>query len=291
MTSEFSVRFGELTVRYVGELDGLELGSHQRRFLESEKAADLTVHISRPTQLTPPAGTLLWESNEERVYCDAGCTLHYYSFVPPAARDYLRLRSDESVPDRLSVELLRELPFQTEKVLLSNLEMERVLHRRGQTVLHASWVMHKEMALLFSGNSGVGKSTQAELWHRFRGTRIINGDKVGIAFPAGCVTAVGMPFAGSSTYYEDASAPVRAIVMLEHAPFDAIRLLSKQEAVRLLARQMPCQRWCASDVTAVLDYAARIAAQVPVYLLRCTKEESAVALLERTLAEGEVNGT
>ena len=288
MPNEFSVRYGALTVRYVGE--ELGLSRHLEPFLEREKPADLTVYISRPTQVTPPEGTLFWQSEEERVYRDGSRTLHYFTFIPPVSKDYVRLCSDEAIPDRLSLELLQELPFRADKVLLSYLEMERVLHQRGQTVLHASWVMREGMALLFSGYSGVGKSTQAELWHRFRGARIINGDKVGIAFPNGRVTAVGMPFAGSSKYYEDASAPVRAIVMLEHAPTDTIRRLSTQEAVRLLARQMPCQRWCASDVAAVLDYAGQIAAEIPVYLLCCTKEESAVALLERTL-EGEADGT
>ena len=80
---------------------------------------------------------------------------------------------------------------------------------------------------------------------------------------------------------------MRAIVMLEQAPTDTIRRLSLKEAVRALASQMPCQKWLADDVAAVLEYAELAARRVPVYLLSCTKEESAVDLLDQTLKEEE----
>ena len=289
MTSEFSARFGSLTVRYISDDEPLVPGKHFQPFLTDADAA-LTVRISRPEALSTPQGMLLWETPKERVYRDGKNETHVYSVPPPAALDYISVfgNADEGA---LTAELLRQIEIPAQSILLSNLEMERLLHRHRMTVLHASWVMYNEAALLFSGDSGVGKSTQAELWHSVLGARIINGDKTGIAFPNGRATAVGMPFSGSSTYYENATAPIRAIVMLSQAPENTIRRLTAPEAMRLLARQMPCQRWCAEDVTAVLEYAEQIATQVPVYRFACTKTAEAVTLLEQMLSAEDHHGT
>lgn len=288
MANEFSAHFGTLTVRYISEQEPLAPGKHFLPFL-TDATPTLTVRIFRPERLSTPQGTLLWETPTERVYRDGKHETHVYSVPPPAALDYISVSGDAD-KGVLTTELLRQIELPAQSILLSNLEMERLLHRHGMTVLHASWVSYGTQALLFSGSSGVGKSTQAELWHQYRGARIINGDKTGIAFPNGQPTAVGMPFSGSSTYCENATAPIRAIVMLSQAPDDTIRRLSQREAARLLAGQMPCQRWCAEDVSAILEYAGRLAMQVPVYHLACTKKESAVALLAQTLAEEDDHG-
>ena len=291
MTTEFTARFGSLTVRYISEDEPLSPGKHFLPFLTDQQDAALTVRLRRPERLRQPRGTLLWGNAKERVYRDGTKEMHYYSITPPAAMDYICVCSDSASPATVSAELLREIPIHVQSILLSNLEMERLLHRQGQTVLHASWVMYGKKALLFSGDSGVGKTTQAELWNRVRGTRIINGDKTGIAFPKGRPTAIGMPFSGSSSYCENETAHICAIVMLSQAPENTIHRLSGAEAVRRLAGQMPCQRWCAEDVTAVFDYAQRIAEQVPVFDFACTKTEDAVDFLTHALAEGDKNGT
>lgn len=48
----------------------------------------------------------------------------------------------------------------------------------GMLVLHSAYIVTRGgEGILFSGPSGIGKSTQAALWERFAGARTVNGDR------------------------------------------------------------------------------------------------------------------
>ena len=67
--------------------------------------------------------------------------------------------------------------MKTDTMFVSLLALERQMIRRGGLVLHCSFLDAGGSALLFSGPSGIGKTTQAQLWVREKGARIINGDR------------------------------------------------------------------------------------------------------------------
>ncbi len=290
MNREISVRLGAITVGYSGELPDWNENSLARRFL-TDRAPDVTVQITAADRLELQDGTMLWETREQVVCGTESGTAHYYRNIWDEAPFFACLTRRSDAPAQLDLQIVPEkmLHKDADRMLLGLVEMERLFHERRQALFHASWVMREGKALLFSGACGVGKTTQAELWHTFRGARIVNGDKTGLSFQEGGLTAFGTPFSGSSRYCEDETAQVAAIVLLEQAPTDTIRRLSVKEAVRALASQMPCQKWLASDVSAVLEFAELAARRVPIYLLSCTKERSAVDLLDQTLKEEEAN--
>ena len=45
-------------------------------------------------------------------------------------------------------------------------------------LMHASAIFYNDKTVIFTAASGVGKTTQAELWQKYRNAAIINGDKV-----------------------------------------------------------------------------------------------------------------
>ena len=49
---------------------------------------------------------------------------------------------------------------------------------RQTLLMHASAVSWNGQGLVFTAPSGTGKTTQAELWARYKGAKILNGDKV-----------------------------------------------------------------------------------------------------------------
>ena len=86
-----------------------------------------------------------------------------------------------------------------------------VFAARGMLVLHSAYIVTSAgEAILFSGPSGVGKSTQAALWERCAGARVVNGDRALV--DVGKKTANGIFYAGTSGISENVTAPVRAIV-------------------------------------------------------------------------------
>ena len=99
----------------------------------------------------------------------------------------------------------------------SHIALEALLLQRDAMILHASFVSTRYGGLLFSGVSGIGKSTQADLWQRYEGAELLNGDRTVLRRMDGVWTAFGSPYAGSSNCFVNESRPVRAITLLRQA--------------------------------------------------------------------------
>lgn len=150
-------------------------------------------------------------------------------------------------------------------------------------LLHASGVCYKNKAVVFTAASGVGKTTQAELWQKYRGATILNGDKVFLTKESDKMIAWGSPWNGSSPYGENIGAEAAAIVILEQAEENAIRKLSGMELLEKIVQHVFIPNWDSRCESAVLDHLDAVLAGTDVYLLRCAPNEDAVALLENTI--------
>lgn len=59
----------------------------------------------------------------------------------------------------------------------SLLSLEKDLIKKKSTIFDCLYINYKNHAILFSGSSGMRKSTQADLWKNNRNVSIINGDR------------------------------------------------------------------------------------------------------------------
>ena len=150
-------------------------------------------------------------------------------------------------------------------------------------LLHASAVCHRGKAVLFTAASGVGKTTQAELWQKYRNAVILNGDKMFLTKDSGKITAWGSPWNGSSPYAENTGAEPAAIVVLEQGKENRIRKLSGMEVLQNLLPHIFFPNWDERCESAVPDLLNEILERTDVYLLRCLPDEDAVALTEKTI--------
>lgn len=168
--------------------------------------------------------------------------------------------------------------------LFYHIQLENLLLQRDRVILHAACVETALGGLLFSGPSGIGKSTQADLWCQFEGARLLNGDRPILGRRSGVWRAYGSPYAGSSKCYRNESTPVRALILLEQGPACTIRRASCAEAVRRLLEQITLNQWDPAFVSRVCTLLDALLAEIPVYVLRCTPDRRAVDLLRQTLA-------
>ena len=156
-----------------------------------------------------------------------------------------------------------------------------LLHQRG-LIFHASYIVSNGRAILFTAPSRTGKSTQAELWRKFRNAHVVNGDKAGVTL-RGQPMAHGVPFSGTSGICKNVSAPLAGIVILSQAKENTVRRLGPSQAVAALCPNVFVDQAIAEEWALALQLLLDVAASVPVYALACTPDARAVETLEQAL--------
>ena len=168
----------------------------------------------------------------------------------------------------------------------SLLALERRMVQKDALILHCAYIRHQGEAILFSAPSETGKSTQADLWEKYRGSRTVNGDKALLQCVNGRWTARGWPVCGSSAICENLSTPIRAVVMLSQGQEDELRRLSPREAFTQLYSQITVNTWNRDFAGKNMALIEGLIARVPVFHLRCTISENAVRCLEKEIYPG-----
>lgn len=167
--------------------------------------------------------------------------------------------------------------------ILSYLPVRQMLFDRDMLVLHASYVLHQGEAILFSGDSGVGKSTQAALWQDRLGSRIINGDRTLIYVEDGVAYASGWFQSGTSGICGRGVAPIRSIVFLEQWHGNEISSVIGLDAFKQMICQCSYETNDQKQVLKVTEIVAEVLNIVPVYHYRCKKESDAAEYLKAFL--------
>ncbi len=166
--------------------------------------------------------------------------------------------------------------------LWSTIAIGQLLLPMRVLLFHASYVNIGGRAVLFTAPSGTGKSTQAELWRKYRGAQVINGDKAGISLGQSPM-AHGVPFSGTSGICHNTSLPLEAVVVLSQAKENTIRQLRPGEAVAALSPNIFADHTIPEERQMVFHLMLDLVSEVPVYALACTPDEQAVKTLESVL--------
>ncbi|MDO4333194.1 MAG: hypothetical protein Q4C58_11020 [Eubacteriales bacterium] len=172
--------------------------------------------------------------------------------------------------------------------ILNLLGLEALLLEGRGLLLHAAFIRWKQKGVLFSAPSGTGKSTQAGLWTVYEGAEIINDDRAGLRLWDGKWQAWGVPYAGSSAVSRNETVPVEAIIVVRRGQVNSIRLLSAPEAVRFLYPELSIHHWDRDFTEKSMDILVGLAEDVPVYLMECLPDRSAVQMLRDTILQRSV---
>ena len=234
-------------------------------------------------ELKAPAGKLLMQEPAFFVYEEEDATVRYlgklqtswqqaYARIERRGRETVVYLKNEIYPNRI-----------TAKTVLNCIAAEHLSVQAGGVVFHSSYIDHRGDGILFTAPSGTGKSTLADLWEKFRGAEIVNGDRSVVRATEDGVFACGIPFAGSSSYCKNKTLPLKAIVYLKQAPVTTIRRLRGTEAFRRIWEGCSVNAWDKQDMALASETVLRVLETVPVFELACTPDESAVTALEGAL--------
>lgn len=180
--------------------------------------------------------------------------------------------------------------FQDSRSCFMHLSYENLLLRNGAIVLHSSFIDSKYGGILFCGPSGIGKSTQAELWSRYQNAEIINGDRTVMRKTSGIWRAYGSPYAGSSHYYRNQSSKIKAVFLLQKAEKNMVKKLGNPEAFRRLYSQISVNFWDPECVNRSMDFIENLIKEIPVYIFCCTPDQYAVDFLDKVLEKERTCG-
>lgn len=230
-----------------------------------------------------PTGTLEAEVQHTRVYHEADNYVRYIGSVSNGwGKAYIRAEYGQK-EHLVQVKVNEAVKYIGAKTVLNSFGVEHLVAGSGGFVFHCAYIEWNGTAVLFTAPSGTGKSTQAELWRKYRDAEIINGDRAAVCIKEGLLVAAGIPFSGSSSYCGNRTLPVAAIVYLSQAPETSIRKLRGAEAFSKLWEGVSVNTWNKTDMEHVLNVVQKAAEEIPVYHLACTPDKTAVIALEEAL--------
>lgn len=276
---------GNLNIQFSGWMPPAKENDWLPLFATSETKPDIELHIRKvediayPTQIIPE-----WEEPYLRsCRCSTEIHRYYRREKELSGYDYAHLSYAVSTPHIRFLEVCDRGFEIDEKQILACIGSEELFLGFGRTIFHSSCVDMGGQALLFSGVSGIGKSTQADLWEKFGGAKVKNGDRNLIFSKNDTEYACGLPYAGTSGICSNYELPIGAVVFLEQGKQNKIERLPVKKAMKLLLSQFPVPNWNAEAIGRAMDAALRIAMRVPIYHLSCLPDKTAVKLLQETL--------
>lgn len=171
----------------------------------------------------------------------------------------------------------------TLKGVFDGINYPSVLLNNGIALMHASFSVIGGQAVLFTGVSGAGKTTQSLLWQKYRNADMINGDRTALKISDGHVTAYGIPFCGSSKTAKNVSAPLTAVVFPVKAQVNKAVFTDKADIIRLLIGNFTYSAESAAESEKIWSFLDSLTGKTRFIKLYCTPDENAVKALESIL--------
>lgn len=252
-------------------------------FIAGDEKADFTVRVIQ-NAVPERTGICISEKPASALYFSDGTKKLYSSYCTAYDRKWHDYACFERKGDAgiLTVDGTDGL---WDNMIIKAIALPALMLEKGRAVLHSSYVLHKGKAVIFTGASGAGKSTQAALWNESFGAVTVNGDRTALGFENGVLTAYGFPLCGSSAVALNVTAPVKAVVSLGKSAENSISMVGAGEAFGILMNGMCYEPRDREESELASDFASKTAASVPVYRFLCRPDSSAAEFLERILYE------
>lgn len=140
-------------------------------------------------------------------------------------------------------------------------------------LFHGSAIEVDGESYIFTAKSGTGKSTHTRLWREYFGERavMINDDKPLIKLNDHGAVVFGTPWDGKHHLSVNASAPLKAVCVLERGKENSIERLNKSEAYPILLAQIYRPR-DPDNMVKTLALADRLCGAVTLHRLKCNMD-------------------
>lgn len=169
---------------------------------------------------------------------------------------------------------------------LSNI-LPLAMLKKDVLTFHGVLMEYNGQGIIFSANSGVGKTTHARLWKKHKNSFIINGDKSSCYKKDGIWTGFGTPWCGTSGEYMNREVPIKAIVLIERGSENQAERIAPFAGFKRLLEHALYPAWEENLASQALDLLSDFIENIPVYRLQCLPDKDSVDVLEREIFRNE----
>ncbi|MDU6198548.1 MAG: hypothetical protein E6611_07425 [Intestinibacter bartlettii] len=165
--------------------------------------------------------------------------------------------------------------------LFEVMNVVKIFAQFNTLILHSSFISYKDKGIIFTGPSGIGKSTQADLWAKYQNSNIINGDRTLLKKSGGKWFGYGFPYSGSSNHCLNESYEIKFIVVLEQGDKNEIKKLSGIEKLKYVYSQIAINKWDKELNITIINLVEKLLSDVEVIKLSCLPNEESVEELKK----------
>lgn len=216
----------------------------------------------------------------------------YAGGMAPRCKDYLYCSKKTDIEILASHYDYGRYTAEIQEDMIAYMESGRQFYsklvRFGGFYLHSSAVEVKGKAYLFSGTSGIGKSTHTGLWEQLLGDQVcrFNDDKPALRRLEDRWYAYGTPWCGKDGINVNKKVPLAGICFLKQGSENRIRRLEPWEAVPNLLSQTIHRFKDPARLDLMLIHLEKLVQEIPIYELVNRPELAAAQLSYETMRAG-----
>lgn len=272
----------------INGLTETEIPLNTQKFLTEGETADMHYHFHLVKELPPleKEWELIFERPDIQVYQQGELESRKLAIGTMDATYAIYQELNEKEIEVYFLEAMKQ-ELNIDTIFVSCLALERHFAPKGAYIIHSSFLHYKEQAILFSGVSGIGKSTHANLWCRYIDhTHVVNGDRC-LIYPneEEEYVASAWPVCGSSNICLTESYPLKAIVFMGQAPHNEVVSVRPMQLFKQLSSQITINWWNKQQVSHTLDDLQQMLGKVKMCHYICNLTEEAPNKLYHELKE------
>lgn len=253
-------------------------------YIADFEKSDMSVRVAVKDFIKRPSDAV-YATRDTRFFCETQDEYVFYDMYKETCVAVVRASKDWAVVSSELIDVSGMGGADTdvrEFNMLGEVFRYRILELNG-IVYHSSTILYEDSAVLFTADSGTGKSTHTELWKKNFGAEIINDDSPAIVCRSGKLWVCGTPWSGKTEFNINAAAPMKALVFLERSKVNFAEAISYKNALPYLVHGMMTRPVYKSSMEKALAMIEKIAETVPLYKLGCNISREACEVIKNKI--------